>query len=57
MINRRNIMLGLLKRLKECEKRISALESEVQRQRKEINFRKYPYEALKKAFGEVARQK
>ncbi len=50
-------MLGLLKRLKECEKRISALESEVQRQRKEINFRKYPYEALKKAFGEVARQK
>lgn len=50
-------MFGLFKRLKECEKRISALESELQRQKKEIIDRKYPFESLKGAFAEAVRQK
>lgn len=50
-------MFLLFSRLKKNEKRIAALESEIQKQQKEINFQKYPYESLKKAFGEVVRQK
>lgn len=44
------------RRIENIEKKLSALEKEMQRQRVEIRALNYPCESLKQAFEEVSRQ-